>query len=436
MMSITAHRFLSRAIGMLLLASMLATGLAATPAHAQGVIALPAVAPAAAAAAVAATNTDTCTDIAGNRERAFNGNGQPGLLSEIYSFIKDVVGTATQKLFSAFTDNQAYQNAVYAATVLMVVFFGIAFTIGIVQVSFQQVLTRMVKIGLIAAVISPSGWTFFSNYVVKFFMDGTDDLVKGVIQIGAGTTTLLPANATPFFQLDKLGDFLIQPDTIINIMGATFAGGPYGMMMGGLMAIAVWGFISLLIKALRVYAVTFVGRSLLLGVAPIFIVFLLFDKTRQMFTSWLQALIALSLQPILMFTFLSFFMILIESAAKDMFSAELCWTEYANVQGTSDKPAFWRFKAADGEVQTAALTWEGSIQCLIEGKTKDGKECPEFPVNIIDILSFLILVYIAQRFADVIEKIANELANTYIALDAGGKIDAFVKQATNSVSRR
>lgn len=380
------------------------------------------------------TNAEQCTDIQGKKEEAFNGNGEPGLLSEIYNFIKEVVGTATEKLFSAFTDNEGYQNAVFWAMTLMVVFFGIAFTIGIVQVSFQQVLTRMIKLGLIATLISPAGWTFFSDYMVTFFMDGTDDLVKGIVQIGAGTVTPLPADATPFFQLDKLAEFLIQPDTIIAIMGATFAGGPYGMMMGGLLAIAGWGFIQLIIKALKVYAVTFVGRSLLLGVAPIFIVFLLFERTKQMFTSWLNALLSMSLQPILLFTFLSFFLVLVESAAKDMLRTELCWSEFSLVQGTTDKISFWRFKdPISGELQTSQLTWEGSIQCLIEGKGKGGASCPEFPINIIDILSFLILVYLAQRFADVIDRIANELSNTFISLDAGGKIDEFMAKASQSV---
>lgn len=418
---------LSRWLHMLMLATFLATAFAA-PVHVHAQTPPP-------TTDDAGEGEQVCTENVKRGEEALSGDGKPGLLSEIYNFIKEVVGEATEKLFSAFTDSAAYQNAVYAAMVLMLVFFGIAFTIGIVQVSFQQVLVRLLKLGIISAVISPGGWTFFSDYAVKFFMDGTDDLVKGVIKIGSGITTPLPADATPFFQLDKLAEFLIQPDMIITIMGTTFASGPYGLMMGGLLVIASWGFLSLLIKALRTYAVTFVARSLLLGVAPIFIVFLLFDRTKQMFNSWLNALLSMSLQPILLFTFLSFFMVLIESSAKDMLSAELCWTEFSGQQGTANKPAFWRFKDPEtGEVNTSQNTWEGSLQCLVEGKTKSGGECPVFPINIIDILSFLILVYIAQRFSDVIERIANELSNTFISLDAGGKIDQFMNQASKAIA--
>ncbi len=419
-------KLLQRLMAMAVLATFLASPMAAMAQAADP------------AAPATATEDDAyCTKNAQNQVDAEN-KETPGILSEIYIFIKDVVGVATQKLFSAFTSNDAYQNAVYWTMVLMVVFFGIGFTIGIVQVSFQQVLIRLIKMAIIFAVISPTGWTFFSDTVVKFFMDGTDELVKGVIEIGMGDGTLLPPDATPFYRLDKMANFMIQPDTLVTLLGTIFSGGPYSMMMGGLMVIATWGFVSMLINALQTYAVTFVGRSLLLGVAPIFIVFLLFDKTKQMFTSWLNALLSMSLQPILLFTFLSFFIVLIESSAKDMMSSELCWTEFSGVQGTTNKLSFWRFKdPGTGELMTSPMTWEGSLQCLIEGKGKDGAACQEFPINIIDILSFLILVYIAQRFGGkggVIDRIANELSNTFISLDAGGKMDQFFKQASGSLT--
>ena len=396
------------------------------PAYAQGT-------PAAGGAASAEQN---CTDFeAAKRQMYSNTSGEGGLLSEIYTFIKGVVGDATQRLFSAFTENDAYQAAVGAAMVLMVTFFGVAFTIGVVQVSFQQVLIRLVKLGIVASVISPMGWYFFSDTAVKFFMEGTDDLIKGVVAIGTGVTP--PPNATPFYQFDQLAGYLIQPETFMAIIGALFSGGPYGLMVGGLMGIAIWGFVSLLINALKNYAVMFVGRSLLLGVGPIFVVFLLFDRTKQLFMSWVQALLSMSLQPILMFTFLSFFMLLIESAGKDMLSADLCWTEFSAVQGTSSQVSFWRFKdPSTGELLTSQMTANGAIQCLIGGKGDSGKgdgagsqQCAEFPVNIIDVLSFLVLVYIAQRFGGVIERIANELSNTFISLDQGSKIDEFMKKA-------
>jgi type IV secretory pathway VirB6-like protein len=383
-----------------------------------------------------------CTHFEERKEYIFNGGAQgggasdqPGLLSEIYLFIKDIVDDTTERLYQTFIDNENYQLAVFAAMTLMVVIFGIAFTIGVAQPSFGQALIRLFRIAIVAAMISPAGWAFFSDPengagVVAFFNDGTDDLIKGVTEISTGVQA--PEGSTPFYQFDKLAEFLIHPETIVAIMGATFAGGPYGLAMGGLMMFAVAGFVKLLIHALRIYAVSYVARSLLLGVAPIFIVFLLFDKTRQLFMSWINALVSLSLQPILFFTFLSFFLVLIESASKDILGTEFCWTDYTvGGQGSDAHPSFWRPVDKDTNTPiTGQFDWKGWWECTVNGNN----DCPEFPLNIIDVLTFLLLIYLANRFANVIDRIANELSNAFISLDAGGRLDQFLQNQARSGS--
>lgn len=406
----------------------------------------------------AAESEDQCTDFAGSKASAFGGNtsqtnddgststfttnpdgsitttvtepdgsvrstetSQAGLLTAIYNNIKTIVNDSTERLYSSFIDNSAYQKAVFGAMTLMIVIFGVGFVIGVIQPSFGQVLVRLVKLGIIITLISPGGWEFFSSYMVTFFNDGTDSLVKSVMSIGTGVD--LPPEASPFMHFDRLAAFIIQPDTIIAIMGMVFASGPYGAMMGGLMIFSFMGFVGLLITALRIYAVSYVARSLLLGLAPVFFVFLLFEKTKQLFMTWVNALLSLMLQPVLLFTFLSFFIVLIESASKDMLNTEFCWTEYRTGEGTTNKQQFWR--AVDKNTNSPIMspqTWQGTFDCVVRGEST----CAEFPANIIDLLSFLILVYLAQRFARVIERIANELANTYIALDTGGRFDQFM----------
>lgn len=427
------QRFLMMLAALMLMQGMM-TAMPA-PAFAQA-------APAPAPAATTATGEgQQCTQFEERKQWAFspqtttNPNGSTstndsGLLSSIYLYIKEIVGESTEKLYRAFIDNNAYRSAVFGAMTLMVIIFGVGFVIGVIQPSFGQVLVRLVKLGIIMAMLAPSGgWEFFSNNMVTFFNDGTDDLVRTVTAIGTGVEA--PAGATPFYQFDRLAEFLIHPETITAIMGAIFAGGPYGMMMGGLMIFAFAGFVGLLIKALKIYAVSYVARSLLLGLAPIFFIFLLFEKTKQLFMTWLNALLSLSLQPILLFTFLSFFMILIESASKDMLNTEFCWTEFKTGDGTTNKFSFWRAKdPISGDVNKEENSWKGTFSCIASGKG----DCPEFPMNIIDVLSFMILVYLAQRFAGVIERIANELANTFIALDTGGRFEQFMSSNRSSIT--
>lgn len=421
---------------MILAALMLMQGMVlAMPATAHAQAATPP-----AASQPTATGDQQCTQFAERKQWAFspetvtNPDGSTsakddGLLSSIYLYIKEIVGQSTQKLYESFINNPAYKSAVYGAITLMIIIFGVGFVIGVIQPSFGQVLIRLIKLGIIMSLISATGWQFFSGYMVAFFNDGTDDLVKTVTAIGTGIAA--PEGATPFYQFDRLAAFLIHPETITAIMGSVFAGGPYGLMMGGLMIFAFAGFVGLLIKALKIYAVSYVARSLLLGLAPIFFVFLLFEKTKQLFSTWLNALLSLALQPILLFTFLSFFMVLIESASKDMLNTEFCWSEYKTGDGTTNKFSFWRMKdPVTGAVNKDEMGWQGTFSCIARGD----KDCAEFPMNIIDVLSFMILVYLAQRFAGIIERIANELANTYIALDTGGRFEQFMSNNRSAIS--
>lgn len=377
----------------------------------------------------AANSNQSCTTFKQRAQDAFdNQSGSTnGLLSEIHLFIVDTVNDATEKLFSAFTNNSSYEFALTAAITLMVIFYAVGFVIGVVQPNFQQVLIRLVKMGILFTLISPTGWQFFNENVVQFFQDGSDDIIMGVQNIGLGSGGTIPANATPFYFLDRLAEFIIQPDTIIALLGSTLGGGPFGVTMGGLMLIAVFGFFRLVLHALRVYAVTFVARAMLLGLAPIFFVFLLFDKTKTMFTVWLNALVNLSLQPILLFTFLSFFLVMMESAARDMLGTELCWQEFKNVEGSVNKLAMWKYvDGHTGAPITGEMTWQGSLECLLS-PGNNGNTCPEFPVNIVDILSFLILVYLAQRFTEVVERISSELSNAFVALDTQGRVEQMMQ---------
>jgi type IV secretory pathway VirB6-like protein len=360
-----------------------------------------------------------CTDFA--NLGADIDSGEPGVLSNIVNFIKPVMWSASQALFESFTGSDAYQYAVMAAATLMVVIYGVAFIIGVVQATFGEVLKRLIRLGIIFWVISPDGWLFFTQYVVTFFDEGTDYIIGEVLQIGLGVSYTYGVDQSPFAPIDGMASYMLSPDIIIAILGSATSGGPYGSMMAALMGFAFVGFIKLLIDGLKVYAISFIVRMLLYGVAPIFIIFLLFDKTRPMFTGWLNTIVSHSLQPILYFTFLSFFLTMMMGAAKDMLGGnELCWTEFESIEGTPNKGSGWRFASQDDKNAAGAgrMGWEGPVNCVISGE-----DCQEFPINILDLLTFLILVYVATRFSGVVDNIAAEISNSFANLSTQGKMD-------------
>lgn len=386
-----------------------------------------------------------CTTMSDRADELFSGEpdaNEPGILAEIFGFIKEVTEGATQNIFSNFVGNSSYQYAISGVLTLYIAIFGAMFTMGLVQATFGQVLQRLVKIALILTLLT-EGWGFFNQYVVAFFNDGTDELIGAVMDIAAGqpagTTTAI--GASPFYRIDRIASFLIHPETIVALMGSATSG-VYAFGMTGLMLLAFFGFVKLLVNALQTYAVAFVVRSLLLGLAPIFFVFLLFERTKGLFTGWLNLLVGFSLNPILLFTFLSFMVVMIQSATVNMMSVELCWATVSPEEGKNSQKQFWRFLDENGEPYLLDWDFEGNKQCTIASGAQAGQECPQFPIKIIDVLTFFLLVWLAMRFSEVIERVSNELASTVASLSADTKLMHYLSkdnasdggsQATGSV---
>lgn len=368
-----------------------------------------------------------------------------GILTEIETYLKQLVDEAMVKLYNAITGDGRFTSAVTGALTLFIIIFGIAFMIGLVQLTYGQVLVRIFKIAIIVAVTSPMGWSFFNDTAVKFFRDGSDDIIRHVISQTSGMGGGGGGKGSPVFtELDKIAQNVIKPETIAKVLAAVTTG-PYGLAMGGLMMIATIAFIKLLVDALKTYAISYVARALLFGLAPFFIVFLLFERTKNYFTTWVNAVLNFSLQPVLLFIMLAFMMSLIDQAAKDMLGTEVCWAEFQGSEGSPNKMQFWRF-AQNGQVDPSEYDWQGQVSCQVgagggggggggAGGAGGGGNCKPFPIDIVDILSFVFLIFLASRFAQAIEPITAQLTQIYLTLDHGSRMEQFLQRQNQSIGR-
>lgn len=351
---------------------------------------------------------DTCTS-----DFPDNTSGKKGLLTQIIEYVKEVIDKATQELYDGIIKNTAFLAAVNAAFALFIIVFGVAFMFGIVPLTFGQALVRLLKMAVILALIH-EGFAFFNEYVIKLFNDGTDELIDTVIGIALGSSAPAATSSTgaplPFTKLEGVVMQTLSPEMMVSII-TTFTTGPMGLAMGGLLGIALMGFVMAIVKALRVYVISLVAKALLFGLAPIFVAFILFEKTKNIFTGWVNQIVNYSLQPLMMFAFLSFFFVLIESSVENILERDICWTTFEHMSGTTNHTQFWRFVDEDGNVTSDDFTWEGFVSCVQEGGA-----C-EFPINPIDVLTFLILAHLAWRFSDIVVNIATEIASSTLFLD-------------------
>ncbi|MEM6474968.1 MAG: type IV secretion system protein [Pseudomonadota bacterium] len=163
--------------------------------------------------------------------------------------------------------------------IFYVAFFGISLMLGRSNLSVRTLLPKMITLGLVLSFAT--SFAAFSTVFYNLFIDGPDWLA-GVMTGSEGSAT-----ATFAAKLDVV--FLAVQDAST---GATEidAFSPPGMMWMGALLLLL-GTVGLLVTAR-------IGLALLLAVGPIFVVLVLFNGTRGLFTGWFKGVVMLAIAPL------------------------------------------------------------------------------------------------------------------------------------------
>lgn len=356
---------------------------------------------------------------------------QPGLVTETVNYIRSVVMSSVQALFIGISSNPEFRYAAMASATLAVAIYGALFMFGIVPLTMGQALSRFFKIAFVMIMISPLAWSFFTDTVYRFFDAGTDEIILLFVNTSAGVPmpvtipifgdwlTLTFGVTNPFWLFDGIVAQVLSPRAITTMMASMTNTGPFGAGIGLMIGAGTGVFIMGVLNAMRIYCVAIIAKGLLFGIAPIMFVFLLFDKTKQMFTGWVNQLVNFSLQPILMFAFLSFYIILIESSYNNMMEGvEICWAELSHVEGAASPPHGWVMRDPTDGSLTTNWSWEGAAECLADSSSSS---CSEFPISIINILTFLFTAYLGWKLTEIVPSIAIEIAGSSLMLNRVGQ---------------
>jgi hypothetical protein len=345
----------------------------------------------------------------------FNYDNNPvNQAQDMLQTVVDQINTAVQgayvRLYLAFINDGGYQNAIYAAFLLTVIFFAVSFMFGFITLTLAQGAVRIAKIGFIIWIIGPTGLQFMDEYVVRFFNQGGAWLINAMINVATTGSVGTPSTSVsaPFTVLDEIIRVVFSPRMFVTIIAAATTA-PFGPLVALALIWSVFSIFMALLRALQIYAISIIIKAVLMGLAPVFLPMMLFDRTKQMFTGWLNQLINFTLQPILLFAFLAFFATLLASAARDILPPDevhVCYVRADNQAATPFDVHSWRFMCCN----------EGGGNCTpYEGKWtwQGGVECPNgavFPVNHINILVFLLLTHIMVQLTSIATAIASELA--------------------------
>ena len=248
-------------------------------------------------------------------------------------------------MYKAILQDKIVANVISISLVMYITFYGLAFFMGMVDHGKKEVMMRLVKIGLVIMFTNPKSWSMYNEFVVNFFKNGMDSIVAMISEIFESNmdptlgsiSAKQEANAAnvdvgrKFIYIDNLIKDLISQPTVAKIFGLLLVPGKgiFAIIYIPVIFLLIGYFIYTMLDVALKYIINLLKICIGLALGPIFILFSLFEKTKDMFKNWIAFLASRSLEIVILFTMLHPFLLIIDSSFKTMLGFRVC-TEAVN----------------------------------------------------------------------------------------------------------
>ncbi len=223
----------------------------------------------------------------------------------------------SEVIYTKLVSNAALQNIARSMLVIYVIIYGLMFLSGMAKITVSDIVTRVLKIGVIVALFSETSWTFFSKNLFNVFIDGTDYLLTSLV----GVTSSV-GNIFGFIDpiIDKYTNAQIWGLLFIQLLQIHT-----GLTFFALITIyAILTYFRGMLEVIVSYCLAFLGLAIMVSLAPLFIILLLFERTKTIFNNWLSVMFSYMMQP----TILLIFFLLIDQIISEQITqtvVESCW---------------------------------------------------------------------------------------------------------------
>lgn len=326
----------------------------------------------------------------------------------------------TERMYRAITEDVRFVSLVRAILILSILLFAYSFVIGTIVVTQKEAIVYTLKLSIIAALISPGSWEFFNTYLFSFFLNGTSSLIwimsnninslianSGDIAMNPPGDTGEAQSMAVFGFLNTTMAILFSQETWIKIQ-ALLVMFPLGIFYVGVMMVGIYYYLFAVLRAFLMYLTSIIMTAILLFMAPVFICFMLFQKTYSIFRKWVAQLAVYALQPVLLFILLAVFNVFIVMSLTSMLDFSACYTcvwyidlpisELMSIIPGVKLPDFDKFCAMPGY-----LPWGyDSTQSVYTQAAKT-------PISLFLILIFVILANAIYKFIDWIDFAVTQL---------------------------
>lgn len=221
------------------------------------------------------------------------------LVNSVTKPIQDMINTVTQAVYHSIIDDSHFKRIVKGCLLLYIIFYAIFFMLGFIKDKQIDLVVRTVKVGIMVELISEDSWNFFDQYLFSLFRDGSTFLISamtGGSGDGGNTFAFLDTTISQFF----------SNSTWIKLGTLLFAG-PLGFVYFAVIILGMGIFIIAIVEAVIAYLISMVAISVMIILAPFFLIALLFSATRGLFDAWISHIFNFALQPALLFAGLVIF---------------------------------------------------------------------------------------------------------------------------------
>lgn len=350
-----------------------------------------------------------------------------GILCTVTRIVMGLLNSASAAIVEATAGNPNFTNAVVAALVLYIVIYGAMVVLGFVNIALGDAVVRVAKLGVVAMVVSSETVMQLFHVVRCFFIEGTTYLANAVMVAGveavgslgvdqsrlviedfynasaAGGSDLCGASFSdadsaqgPLVILEALVTQVFSSHMMLVVLTLMMSK-VYGFILALFLIFGLFGFVMSLLGAVTIYLTSLIGQYLLLSLMPIFIVFLLFEKTKHLFDGWVNQLITYSLTPIFLFAYISLFVVVISAALAQLLDVRICWMKWFSIAWVFDLYK-WHF-----------VDWQSD------------NPMRELPFGFFEVLIFVLLVFLMKEFEDSVEQVARDIGNSYVYVNKAAR---------------
>ncbi|WP_068652423.1 TrbL/VirB6 family protein [Wolbachia endosymbiont of Trichogramma pretiosum] len=236
-------------------------------------------------------------------------------VNKIFDFIKDGGEDGIKIPYEGY--RKGLLQGIRALLVLYVTFTVIGYMLGTIQLSKFDFIIRILKVVFIAFAFSDRSWEFFGTTLSGLFVDGSIYLIDSFSgYVGEGGKN--------FAFLDLTAGVLFTGGTWLKFLSLMLSG-PFGFIAFLAILYATFVFLRCIISATFKYVISTVLVAFLLSLAPLFIVFILFQQTKTLFDNWIKTLAHVSLQPVILFSSLSLLNQLMYSVLYNLTNFSACY---------------------------------------------------------------------------------------------------------------